>query len=337
MSKRLGISCRKFFLAVTAGSLLLSGFCAHAQVVDGIAAVVNDKVITFSEVKKEVDPTEKLLRETYSGQELVDKVKQARLNGLKALIERELIIQDFGKQGYFIPDSYIEDRVKDVIKERFDGDRTLFIKTLLANGISLEAYKQELKQQVIVQAMRSKNVSSAVIVSPYRIEQYYQENLQRFTKPEQVKVRLIFLKKSLFPTTRTLPNGKTETMDPQEGVLRDILYKLDTGGDFGELARSYSEGPKREEGGDMGWISKDTLRPELGEAAFKLKPGQHSGVVRTDDGFYLIKVEDMHRAAVQSLADARDEIEKTLIQEERLRLQQEWLDSLRAKAFIKMF
>ncbi len=322
-------------LAACAGLAGLEG--TRAQPVDGVAAIVNDRVITFSEVKKEVEPAEKLLRESYSGQELVDKVKQARLGALKTLIERELIVQDFNKQGFFIPDSYIEDRVKDVVKERFDGDRTVFIKTLLANGLSLDQYKQELKRQTIVQAMRSKNVSSAVVVSPYRIEQYYQENIQRFMQPEQVHVRLIFLKKAILPQTRKKADGSDETFDPQAELMKDITYKLDTGADFGELARSYSEGPKRDEGGDLGWVSKETLRGELAPLAFQLRPGQRSAMVTTDDGYYVLKVEDVRKPAVQPLSEVRDDIEKNLIQEERQRLQQEWLDSLRAKAFIKMF
>src|ERR1700761_4305892 len=75
--------------------LLLTGGPVHAQIADGIAAIVNSEVIPFSEVQKRVEDTERVLRDTYQGQDLVDRVKEARLNALRALIERELIIQDF--------------------------------------------------------------------------------------------------------------------------------------------------------------------------------------------------------------------------------------------------
>lgn len=318
--------------------LLLAGAARlDAQIVDGIAAIVNDKVITFSEVKKRVDPTERLLKESYQGQELVDKVKEARLKALNAEIERQLIIQDFFKAGYFVPENIVEDRMKDVISAQFDGDRSAFIKTLLANGISLENYRKELREQIVVQYMRQKNVTTAVIVSPYRIEQYYQENIRQFVQEEQVQLRLIYLRRSVFKEKRTNAKGQDEEYDPQEEVMKEILYKLDTGSSFAELARTYSEGPKREDGGDFGWVTRETLRSEIRDAAFKLKPGQHSRILATDDGYYILRVEDVKRSSVQSMSEVRAQIEKTLIQEERQRLQQEWIDSLRSKAFIKMF
>jgi parvulin-like peptidyl-prolyl isomerase len=316
---------------------LLVPATAAAQLVDGIAAIVNDRVITFSEVKKQVAPTEKLLRESYSGTELVDKVKEARLNALKALIERQLIIQDFKKAGFFVPDNIVEDRMKEVISSQFDGDRSAFIKTLLANGISLEQYRNEMREQIIVQYMRQKNVTTAVIVSPYRIEQYYQDNLKQFVQEEQVHLRVLFLRKSLFKAKRTNAQGVEEEYDPQEEIMKEILYKLDSGAEFAELAKSYSEGPKRDIGGDLGYVTKEALRPELRDAAFALKPGQHSKMIVTEDGFYVVQVEDIKRATVTPISEARAQIEKVLLQEERQRLQQDWLDALRAKSFIKMF
>ena len=155
--------------------LMVSAIPVYSQQADGIAAIVDGQVITFSQVRRQVESTEKLLRDTYAGQELVDKVKEARLSALRALIERQLIIQDFKKQGFFIPDSLIEDRLKDTIQRSFEGDRTAFIRTLQAQGLTVEGYKKELKDNLIVTAMRQKNVSSAVIVSPFKIEQYYQD------------------------------------------------------------------------------------------------------------------------------------------------------------------
>ena len=87
------------FVSILITCLVISTDFALGQNVDGIAAIVNDKVITFSEVKKQVEPTERLLRDSYTGQELIDKVKEARLNSLRALVERQLIVQNFNKTG----------------------------------------------------------------------------------------------------------------------------------------------------------------------------------------------------------------------------------------------
>lgn len=317
--------------------LMVSAIPVYSQQADGIAAIVDGQVITFSQVRRQVESTEKLLRDTYAGQELVDKVKEARLSALRALIERQLIIQDFKKQGFFIPDSLIEDRLKDTIQRSFEGDRTAFIRTLQAQGLTVEGYKKELKDNLIVTAMRQKNVSSAVIVSPFKIEQYYQDNVRQFLQDEQVQVSNIYMKKSLFRETRTNAKGVSEEYDPSQAAMEEILSKLETGSKFSDLARSYSEGTNRDQGGDMGWLTEQTLRTELAKVAFKLKPGQTSSLITTDDGYYILRVEDRRRSKVTPLSEIRDEIEKTLLQDERLHLQQNWLDGLKTRYFIKMF
>ncbi|MDX6767412.1 MAG: peptidylprolyl isomerase [Candidatus Methylacidiphilales bacterium] len=309
----------------------------RAQVVDGVAAVVNDKVITFSQVRKEVDPTEAQYRDLYSGVELVEKVKEARLSSLKSLIERELIIQEFNTKGFFIPENVIEERIRKIVKDQYEGDRTALIRTLQANGMSVTSFKEQIRNQIIVQAMRSRNVSSSVIVSPYQIEQYYQDNVRQFVQPDQAKLRMIFLRKGLFKEKRTDAKGQTREVDPQRLIMEDILAKVKTGSDFGSLARGYTDGPQRQNGGDLGWVSESSLRSELTKVAFNLMPGQNSPIIETEDGYYLLQVEEIRKSTVIALNDVRERIENTLLQQERERLQQDWLDGLRSKAFIKMF
>jgi parvulin-like peptidyl-prolyl isomerase len=310
---------------------------ARAQVVDGVAAVVNDKVITFSQVRKEVGPTEAQYGELYSGVELVEKVKEARLSALKSLIERELIIQEFNTKGFFIPENVIEERIRQIVKRDYEGDRTALIRTLQANGMSVTGFKEQIRNQIIVSAMRTRNVSSSVIISPYQIEQYYQDNVRQFVQPDQIKLRMIFLRKGLFKERRTDASGKTREVDPQRLIMEDILAKVQTGSDFGSLARGYTEGPQRQNGGDLGWVSESSLRPELTKAAFNLMPGQNSRIIDTDDGYYILQIEEIRKSTVIALSDVRERIENTLLQQERERLQQDWLDGLREKAFIKMF
>jgi peptidyl-prolyl cis-trans isomerase SurA len=317
--------------------LLLSAVSVSGQTVDGIAAIVNDKVITFSEVRRQVEPTERILRESYSGPQLVERIKEARLSALRALIERELIIQDFKKEGYIIPEHIIEERLREVVRSQFEGDRLAMIRTLQANGLTLEQYKQDLRNQIIIQAMRAKNVPSRVVISPYQVEQYYQDHIQQFTEDPQVKLWLIFLRKSPVPEDPPDPSSDSKSSDPAKQKAQEILFRLKAGDDFAELAKKYSEGPKQESGGDMGWVTKDMVRKEVAEAAFSLHPGELSSVIETDDGYYILRIENTKPARVQPLSEVREQIEKTLTQEERQKLQDQWLNKLRAKAFIKMF
>jgi parvulin-like peptidyl-prolyl isomerase len=330
-------------LWITLGFGLVS--TARAQyLADGIAAVVNDKVITYVQINQQVAETEKVLRQNLQGEELFQRVKEAKLNVLKALIDRELIIQDFKSSGGFIPETYTTERINDIIRDEYGGDRVAFIKTLYERGVTMQKYKEEIQDNAIVGYMRNKNVVQTVLVSPYQIEQYYQQNLRLFQQDEQIKVSTIVLRKSLFPSQKTDADGKTITYDPQEEIAKEILYKLDTGADFADMARTYSEAGNKDDGGELGWVTqngKTAIRSDLWPAIAKLEPGQHTDVITTSDGFYyIIQVEDRKKSQMTPLegdGGVRAQIEQTVISEQSQLRQQQWLDSLRAKAFIKMF
>jgi len=329
-----------YVLAWAVPALFLVPTARGQYLADNIYAVVNDKVITSVQVNQQAQETVKLLSQNLQGEELYQRVKEAKLNVLKSLIDRELIIQDFKTQGGFIPDTYTTERINDIIRDEYGGDRVAFIKTLYERGETMQKFKDELQDSAIVGYMRNKNVVQTVLVSPYQIEQYYQQNLRLFQQDEQIKVSTIVLRKSLFPSQKTGPDGTQISYDPQEEVAKEILYKLDTGADFADLAKSYSEGGNREDGGELGWVTqngKTAIRSDLWDAIAKLQPGQHTDVITTADGFYyIVQVEDRKKSAMTPLENVRDQIEQTVISEESQVRQQQWLDSLRAKAYIKM-
>src|SRR5271163_1021525 len=107
---------------------------AEPEVIDGVAAVVNGDVITFSQVQDVSGPRERTLREQFTGQELIDKIKEARLAALNDLIDRQLIVQEFKKKQYNIPEYVVDDQIANIIKDDFAGDRQAFLRTLNAQG-----------------------------------------------------------------------------------------------------------------------------------------------------------------------------------------------------------
>src|SRR5437588_5099005 len=111
-------------------------FAQEPQVGDGMAAIVNGDVITYSQVRALSAPREKLLRSQFTGQDLENKLKEVRQLALKDLIDRRLIIQAFKKESYQIPDHVVNQRVHDIIRKRFGGDRKTLIKTLEAQNYS---------------------------------------------------------------------------------------------------------------------------------------------------------------------------------------------------------
>ncbi len=326
---------RPLFVAISAAAALLLAapdravFAAEApepQVVDGIAAVVNGEVITFSQVRGLTFPRERLLRQQLRGEELEKQVKTVRAEALKDLIDRQLIIQSFRKEKFALPDYFVEQRMNDIIRENFGGDRNTFIKTLQAQNYSLGEFKKGELEKIIVAAMRGKNVKPNTVASPAKIAEYYRTHPEEFTTKEEIKLRMIMV-----------PSRSYDTSGSQKALAEELLSKLASGGDFERMAQMYSEDSTRNTGGDWGWVERKTLAPELEKVAFGLKKGKVSRIVELGGNYYIVKVDDRRGGEKKSLADARSDIEKKLVQEEAKRLQDNWLASLRQKATIRTF
>jgi len=183
------------------------------------------------------------------------------------------------------------------------------------------------REPFIVQALRQKEVSSEIVISPTAIQQYYNQNLVKFSLPYQIKLRMIVIKKE--PGVNL-----TEARD----LAQNLWEKLEAGADFVNLANVYSSGGQKNPGGDWGWVDKESgLRKELAEVAFKLPAGQHSKVVETEDGCYIVQVDEVRPARARTLAEVRGEIEKALAQEMRGNRQRQWMERLKKKAYIRYF
>ena len=120
-------------------------------------------------------------------------------------------------------------------------------------------------------------------------------------------------------------------------MIEEIRQKVLAGADFGKLAQMYSEDNSQESQGDWGWIDRKTLNESLTKVAFSLKPGQVSQVVEQGGNCYLLYCEAKKNATTKSLSEVHDAIENKLLQESRQKAQEKWIESLRAKAYIKMF
>jgi len=319
---------------VSAATLLLSPLCHGAlaaendpRIIDGIAAIVNGDIITFSQVRGLSAPHERLLRGQYHGEELDKKIQEARQAALKDLIDRQLIVQSFHKEKFELPEHFVEERVNDIIREDFGGDRNTFIKTLQAQNFSITEFKKMEMEKIIVAAMRSKNVKPVTMISPTKVMDYYKQHRSEFTAKEQVKLRMIMI-----PTREAEGNATAQRM-----VAEEILGKLADGAPFDRMAQMYSEDATRDSGGDWGWIERKTLAPELEKIAFNLPSGRVSHVIQLGTNYYILKVEEKRGGDTPSFAKLRPEIEKKLIQEETQRQQEVWLAGLRQKAYIRTF
>jgi len=319
----------RFLCAILVGAILTGfGFKADAELVDGIEAIVHDSVITFQEVADTSDRIVQQLHLEYERQpEVLNRqIATAYKETLEELQERQLILHEFQTAGYNLPESAIDEQFENYIKEKNHGDRVAFIKTLQAQGVTLEKARRDYRDTFIVEQMRYKNISSAIMISPHKIETYYVDHKDDFKEEDKVKLRMIVLTNA--PEADTTQTRK---------LAEEIVAKLKEGASFGEMASIYSQGSQARQQGEWDWVEKSVLRKELADVAFSLKPGEQSGVIETPGAFYIMLVEDKHEAHVKPLPEVRDEIEKLLLGKERSRLQQAWIDKLKKKTFIREF
>ena len=189
----------------------------------------------------------------------------------------------------------------------------------------MEKFKQMETEKMIVSAMRGQMGKADSSVPAAKIQEYYQAHHDEYTTEEQVKLRLISIKKS------------EDGTDGRRKMMEEIREKIMGGAEFQDLARMYSEDTNQENGGDWGWVTRRTLNESLAKIAFAMKPGQVSQILELGNSYFLLCVEAKKSAETKALGLVRDDIEKKLLQEQRQGLQTEWVGKLRKKAYIKMY
>lgn len=298
----------------------------RAELVNGVKAVVHKSVITYGEVEADVLMLADEYKRLYWRQPGVyeEKINTALKDSLNRALEQQLMLHDFETAGYNLPESVIDEVVQAEVKAY--GDRAKLTQTLQARGITYEKWRQQVRERFLVRQLRLRNVYSETIISPYKIQTYYNEHKDQYKVEEQVKLRMIMLNKS----------SETEAETAGE-LAKEIVGKLKAGAAFSEMATIYSQGAQRNQGGDWGWADRTILRPELAKVAFGLKAGELSDVIETPQALFIMLVEDQRTGHNKPIAEVRDEIEETLLKQERERLQAKYFAKLKKKTFVRQF
>jgi peptidyl-prolyl cis-trans isomerase SurA len=307
---------------------------AQAKYANGIAAVVNDKIITLDQLRKQVDPVyQRIYAEAdvnfpddpAGAQKYVhEQLLQLYSNLLHGMVDNILIIQAFHDQGYSIPKSYLDQMFDENMTTKFNGDREAFLNYLKQSSLTERQYRDQLQDDVILSVMREKLRTSTNGVSPDRIVKYYNDNKQQWYQDAAVKLRQITLQ----------PSGDSTDLLMQQA--REIVQQARApGADFAALAIKYSQDENREKGGDVGWVEKGKLVDPMETAAFSLSPGQVSDPVTSGGNVYIFKCEDKRDAGIQPLEKVHADIEYALTTADARDAEEKWLEKLRKNAYIK--
>lgn len=297
--------------------------------VDGFAAMVNQRVVRVSDVIAYIQPADQQLRDVYTGEELQKKREEAFDSGLQALIERALILEDFASQEKQpqLPERVINDRINEMINERFQNDRAAFLQALIDEQITLDEWKQETRDRLIVSILRRQEVTDKVKVSPTQVRDLYESQIEKYRFPARVNLSVIVINQG--------KDDKEREAKLQQAVL--ARGKVLGGTDFADVAKEYSEGSRAAEGGDWGWLEEASLRPELKSKIQALKNGEVSDIIEVDDAYYIVVVNDRKDAGVTPFEDIRVQLESEVKKAETDRLYNQWMQRLRRKHFVQVF
>lgn len=310
-------------------SVAVSPAHAQPQLVNGVAVIVDTSVITYDEVERSLSDDLRLIYRQYERQPQLrdERIAQLRKDRLELLVERQLILQEFKRKGYVIPDSVFDRALNERIREEYGGDRLRVARTLQAQGTTMESFRKRHREQMIVGLMTREFVSSdKIVISPARVEAFYQENQDKFKLEDQIKLRMIVIAQA--------PGGEAGAARKLAGEIR---AKIKEGAAFAEMASIYSTGSQRSQGGDWGWVERKVLREDLAEVAFKMKPGELSEVIDRPDASFLMLIEETKPSHVRPLSEVTLQVEKMLRDMEYDRLRKKWISGLKEKSFVRYF
>jgi len=295
-----------------------------AEVSDKVIAIVNDDVITMSELIAEGgndmkgDPAAVLSNGMT--------VKEARDIVLEQIIFKRLLDQAVKKEGFNITPVEIDRLIAERLKADGMSKQDLML-VLAKDGMTYDEYKSQIEYSIKKEQIVSRKLSSHIIVTDDEIAAYFKEHNAEFKDRKEFRVSEI-----VFP----LAPDATESDAVAIRAKADMVHKkLKSGASFEAMAKEYSMTSDAETGGDMGFLKSNTLDPGFLSVLNSMKIGQISDVLATPNGFIIFKVTDSRPISTISLDDVKSEITATIRYQKTVAYFDRWMKDLRASAFVE--
>jgi peptidyl-prolyl cis-trans isomerase SurA len=299
---------------------------------NGIVAVVEGKAITVDDVRRKLQPyLQQMQRESRNEKEFAEKLEALKDDIIQTEIDRVLVLKEFykekeGETKKSIPASYIDNQVAEILITQYDNDRSKFLAELRRQGKTIRDFRKEVEEDIAEGYMRQQQRKSQSIISPVKVETFYNENKDKFYQEDSVHLRLIQFSRT---------EGATD--DSLRAKAEAVISRVKAGEKFEEIAKEVSEDTRRAKGGDWGWQKRSDLKPELSDPLFKLAKGEVTAPIIMPEGAFLMYVEDRKFAGTQPIDDVRDQIERILVQQMARVSQERWLERLRRNGYVKLY
>ena len=284
------------------GTLLLAGF-ALAQshpaapqspyggtTVEEIVARVNDQIITRSDYDRAMTELDSEARQKGGS---MQEISAAHKDLLRNLIDQQLWLSK-GKELGITGETELVTRLNEIRKQYNLETMEDLEKAAKEQGVSFEDFKANIRNGIITQEVMRQEVGKRIQFTPGEAERYFEAHKQEYARPESVTLAEILVSTGTPAPSATTPGGvqpdDAATLAAAQAKANDIEARLHAGGDFSQLAKSFSEGPTAAEGGDLGQFHRGALAKVLEDQTFVLKAGQYTEPIRTRQGFVILKV-----------------------------------------------
>jgi len=303
---------------------MLSFSVLHSEVVEEIFAVINEETITFSEYQNAENSMIKQLQAQYKGEALQKAIQEMKSTLLNQLIEHKLILSKAKDKNYDV-----ENEIKMIIEEikkqnnlKTDEDLRRALQT---EGITMEEFKKQQKIVRMQQRMIYEEITSHIKIDSPEIMEYYKKNLADYTKPMEISLNCIFLKKEYYLDKHALLNKRNE-----------ISAKLNTA-DFKAIGKTYSELEGAENKIFLGNFKQGELDENIEKAALKLKLNELSPWIETENGWYIIQLIEKKEPELVNYEQFREKIKNKLLQEKQEVELKIFIEKLKKESYIKIY
>ncbi len=301
---------------------------ADAVVVDRIVAVVNDDLITLFDLNQSFQPYEENIKALgYTSERERETLFKLRTDLLSRLIERKLTDQVIKKNNLEVSEQEINTALERIKEGRSLTDEDLRAE-LAQQGLTLEEYRKNLKQQLLRNKLVNREIKSKIVITEDDISNYYNAHRENYAGEMKYHIWNIFIRPSQFADSST----QRLALEKMEAVVT----KLTQGQSFESLAVEEPDSPMAPQGADLGLYRLDELSPQLQKAVKDMKAGDYSPILKTEMGYQIIYVQKIVETDSKSVAEVKSEIQETLYNEAVDNKFQTWLKDLRKRSHIKI-
>ena len=303
---------------------LAAALGAGQKVVEEIVAVVNDDVITMSQVRREYDVRlQSLKTANVVGEEYDKAVAQLQAQILDTMITDMLLLQ-LAKEKNINVAEQLKSTLENIKKENNIATDEDLKRALAQQGMEWDSWLKQVEETMLRQSAVMSEVSRSIALDEAEIVDYYKKHPAEFTEPEEYTLRAVYL----------------ATLDADPAVLetrkKEILDKVKAGGDFAEISGTLSDPPLKESKGDLGAIKQGDLDKTLLAAVEKMKKGDISDWALGRTGWYLLKLEEKKDSRLKTFEESRKSIEERIYNQKQTVEFDKFLVELKKKSYIKI-